>query len=74
MKYNIGELKKLLENEPEMAETVAFAQRIILITAANFGDFTSFIVCGREETTPEIVILKSELLKFAHEVIDKYEK
>lgn len=71
-KVDVGDLKKLIKQQPDMAATVAFAQRILLISAANFGDFTSFVVAGREETTPEIIVSKTELVKFAREVIEKH--
>lgn len=71
-KVDIGELKDLIKRQPEIVATVAFAQRIIINGAVNLGDYTSIIIAGSDETTPEIIVSKSELIRLAHESIEKY--
>lgn len=72
-KVDIGELKELIKRQPDLATNVAHGMRIILTPQNNLGDYASFIVYGPEEGTPEIIMRKDELLRFAKEVISKFE-
>lgn len=68
-KVDIGDLEKIVKKDPEIESTIAFASSVRLLNISNLGDFTSFIVIGMEDTTNEIIVLKTELLKFANKVI-----
>lgn len=70
-KVDIGELEELIKNQPDLAPTLALGKRLILNTSTNLGDYASMIVFGTEEMTPEIVISKKELRRFAEEILEK---
>jgi len=72
-KVDIGKLRKMFRKEPELAATVAYASKAILINTESFGEYATFMVFGQEESTPEIIISKAELLRFANEVQAKLE-
>lgn len=67
-KVDIGKLRKLLKTEPTMATTVAYGTRMLLCNVESLGDYVSFIVHGVEDGTPEIIMHKNELLRFAREI------
>lgn len=68
---DVGDLEKLITARPELVATMALGKRIILNNAVNLGDYVPFIVCGVDEFSPEIVIKKDELVRFAKEVLEK---
>lgn len=70
-KVDIGELKELLEKQPDLAPTLALGTRLILNSKVNLGDYASMIVFGTDEMTPEIVMPKKELRRFAEEILEK---
>lgn len=70
-KVDIGELKELLKAQPDLTPTLAVAQKIVLTPTDNLGDFASIIILGTEETSPEMIILKKELISFAEAVLEK---
>lgn len=70
-KENTGELEKILKAQPSLAAEMALGKRLILNTSVNLGDYVSFIVMGTEEMTPEIIISKAELRRFANEILEK---
>lgn len=67
-KVDIGKLKKLIKKEPEMAEQLAYGTKAILCNVNNMGEFASFMIFGTDSGTPEIVMRKDELLRFAREI------
>lgn len=70
-KVDIGELKELIERQPDLQPTLALGTRIILNTGVNLGDYASIILCGTDEMTPETIISKKELVRFAKDVLEK---
>lgn len=70
-KVDIGELKELIEKNPDITLTLALASRLILNTSVNLGDYVTFIVAGIDDVTPEIVVSKKELRRFAKDVLEK---
>lgn len=68
-----GALKKMLTAQPEMAPTLACGVRAIVCNDTSFGDFASIMIVGTEDATPEIVMSKTELIRFAHEILTKLE-
>ena len=70
-KVDVGELKELLKAQPDLTPTLAVAQKIVLTPTDNLGDFASIIILGTEETSPEMIILKKELISFAEAVLEK---
>lgn len=70
-KVDIGELEELIKRQPDLAANVAHGMRVILANTTQMGEYASFIVYGPHEGTPEIIIRKDELLRFAKEVIEK---
>ena len=70
-KVNIGELKNLIKKQPKIAETLAYADCVVLTNHNTLGDFTGFMVIGSKDTTAEIIISKQKLREFALEIIDK---
>jgi hypothetical protein len=73
-KVDIGDLKKLILKQPDIATRLALAIRMIHTPNVNLGDYTSFIIAGTEEFTPEIIVKKTELLKFAREFIERHDQ
>lgn len=68
----IGELKELIAKNPDIAATLTLSNKLILGGQnINLGDYTTFLVAGIDEISPEIVIKKAELLRFANEVIER---
>lgn len=72
-KVDIGKLRKMLRAQPDMATSVAYGIKAIVANDRNFGDFASIIIMGAEDSTPEIVMQKTELIRFAHEILTKLE-
>lgn len=70
-KVDIGELKEIITGSPDITPTLALGTRIIMTNNQRLGDYTTFIVAGVDEFTPEIVITKKELKRFAQEVLEK---
>lgn len=69
---DIGELKELIDKNPDIAATLSLGTRVILGGQnVNLGDYTTFIVFGIDEMSPEIVIKKEELRRFAQDVLDR---
>lgn len=71
-KIDIGELKELIAKQPKIIESVALANRILINSAVELGDFVSIIIYGTESISPEILIRKTELLRLSRESIDRY--
>lgn len=67
-KVDIGKLRKMFNKEPDIAATVAYGTRMIMCNTETFGDFATFIIYGHEDGTPEIIMRKDELLRFAREI------
>lgn len=70
---NIGELRKMLKAQPEMASSIAYGIKAIVANDRGLGEFASIIVLGAESSTPEILMQKSELIRFANEILAKLE-
>lgn len=70
-KVEVGKLKELITNQPDMAATLALGTKMVFTNNKQLGEFTSFLVAGTDEITPEILIRKSELKRFAKEVLEK---
>lgn len=67
-KVDIGSLKRLLKRYPELKANLAYARTIILCNTEGLGDFVTIMVVGEDDISPETLILKEELLKFARSV------
>lgn len=70
-KVQIGKLRKMLRADPDMETQLAYALGVIICNYHAFGEYASFMVIGADSSSPEIVIKKSDLIKFAHEVLAK---
>lgn len=70
-KVEIGELKELITNQPDIAPTLALATKIIWTGNKQLGDYTSIMIAGTDEFTPEIIISKKELRAFAQKVLEE---
>lgn len=72
-KVDIGKLRKMLKAQPEMQTRVAHGIKAIVANDRNFGDFATIVVIGFDESTPEILMQKTELVRFAQEILAKLE-
>lgn len=72
-KVDIGKLKKMLKKQPELETTLAVGLKGIVCNYSSLGEYASIMIVGTEESTPEILMQKSELRKFAQEILAKVE-
>lgn len=72
-KVDIGKLRKMLKAQPEMETSIAYGIKAIVANDRAFGEFASIIVLSAEDSTPEILMQKTELIRFAHEILAKLE-
>lgn len=70
-KVNIGKLKKMLKQQPEMETRVAYGIKAIVCNHVAFGEYATIMVFGPDDGTPEILMPKSELRRFANEILAK---
>lgn len=71
-KVEVGNLKKLLQAQPDMKTQLALGVRAIVCNDTSLGDYASFMVLSADgDSTPEIVMTKTELRRFAQEILDK---
>lgn len=73
-KVDVGKLRKMLRQQPDMATQVAYGSKAIVANSQSFGEHATIIVMGTEEATPEILMSKTELVRFAHEILVKLDK
>lgn len=70
-KVEVGNLKELLKAQPDMETQLALGIKAIVCNDASLGDYASIMILGTEQTSPEIVMPKAELRRFAQEILDK---
>lgn len=70
-KVEVGKLKELLKAHPDMGTQLAFGVRGVVCNNTSLGDYASIMIMGANDSTPEIVMAKTELRRFAQEVLDK---
>lgn len=70
-KVEVGKLEKLLKAQPGMETQLALGVRAIVCNNTSLGDYASIMIVGANDDTPEIVMAKTELRRFAQEILDK---